>query len=95
MAANEEGSRNKIKEGGIWSPVSITPGCGRVANLGLLCKTETWNAVRAPNPIPHHRRGRGFSALLHNHPNNPSGAIGMGRARSRDSGPCPLPDPPL
>ena len=73
----------KLRRVGIWSSVSVTPGHVRVATLALLCKAVTWNAVRAPNPIPHQRRGRGrgLGALLHDHPYNPSGAIGMGRTR--------------
>ena len=58
-----------------------------MATLALLCKVATQNAVKALTPIPNHRRGqgRGLSALIHDDPYNPSGAIGMGRARSRET----------
>ena len=93
----------RLRRRGIWSPISVTPDHGRAVTLALLCKAATRNAVRAHNPIPHQRRGRGrgLSSLLHDHPSNPSlepitvGTIGMGRARSRDSGPHPFHEPPL
>ena len=87
----------RLMRGDIWSPVSVTPGQGRAVTLALLCEAATWNAARAPNPTAHQRRGRrrGLSALFHNHPYNPSGDIGMGRARSKDSDPCPFPEPSL
>ena len=85
----------RLRRGGIWSPVSITPDCGRVAALALLGKVVTQNAVRAPNPIPHQRGGRGLGALLHDYLYNPSVAIGMVRARNKISGPCPFHDPHL
>ena len=88
----------RLKRGGIWSPVSVTPGHGSAATIALLCEATMRNAVRAPNSISHQRRGRGrgFGSLLHAHPLYPTlEPVGMGRARSRDSGPCPFPDPPL
>ena len=84
----------RIRRRDIWSPVSVTPDQGRVATLVLLSEAASRNGVRAPSPIPIQRRGRGrgLSALLPNHPLPPSG---MGRARSRDTGPCQFPDPSL
>ena len=93
----------RLRRGGIWSPVYVTPGHGRAVTLALLCKVTNKNVVRAPNAIPHQRRGRrrGLSSLLHSHSTNPSlepitvATIGMGRVRSRDSGPWPSSDPHL
>ena len=97
LAAWHQTSREeeiRWRRGGMWSPVSVTLGWGRVATLAVLCKSATQNTLRAPSPIPQQRRGRwrGLSSLLHDHPYIPSG---MGRDRSRNSGPCPFPDPSL
>ena len=58
--------------GGIWTPMSETPGHARVATLVWLCEEATHNAVRVPGLVPPQQqrrgRGRGLSFLLHNHP---------------------------
>ena len=46
----EEGMR--LRRGGIWTPMSETPGWDRVATLAWLCEEATHNAVRAPGPAP-------------------------------------------
>ena len=73
----------RLRRRSIWFPVLVNTGLGRVANLALLCKAVKPEAVRAPNPISYQRigRGRGLSALLHDHLYNPSRAISMERAR--------------
>ena len=96
----EAWSQISTKKGRYLVPIPVTPGCGRAVTLALLCEAATRNAARAPNPIPHQRRGRGrgLQTLLHSHSLYPTlelvtaGTVGMGRARSRNSGPCPYPD---
>ena len=63
----------KLRRGGIWSPISVTPGQSRVANLALMSEVATGNAPRAPGPITHQRRerGRGLITLFHDHPTLP------------------------
>ena len=84
----------RLRRGGIWSPVSVTPDWGRVATLALFHEVETQTAVMTASPIKHQRRGRvrGLSTLFHDHPYIPSG---MGRARSKNTGPHSFPDPSL
>ena len=95
LCGNKQGERQmRLRTGVVWSPVSVTPGWDRVAILTLLCEVENQSATRAPNSITHQRRerGTGLGTLLHDHSYIPSGA--MGRARSRDTGSHPFPDPP-
>ena len=94
-----------LRRGGIWFSSPGTPiiSHGRAATLALLCKAATRNAVWAPNPVSHQRRGRGrgLGPFLDAHTSYPTilpvtaGTIGMGRARSRNSGPCPYLNAPL
>ena len=90
------GEKMRLRRGGMWTPMSQTPGWGRVATLAWLCKEANHNAARAPGPVPpqQQRRGRGreLSFLSHNHLYPLSD---MGRARSRDTSHHPFPDPPL
>ena len=84
----------QLQMGGIWTPSLVTPGKGRTVTLALLCEAATRHAAKVPNPIPHHRRrrGRGLGFPLHSCPSYPTlepVIIGMGRSRSRNSGPCP------
>ena len=86
----------RLRRGGIWSPVSVTPGQGRAATLALLCEVANENTARASSPIHHQRRGRGrgLTTPFHDYPYIPSG---MERARSRNTGPhpCSFPDSSL
>ena len=64
------------------------------ATLTLLCEAATRNAVMALNPIPHQRRGRvrgleslPLAHLSYEYPTLEPTTVGMGRTRSRNSGP--------
>ena len=83
----------------VLSPVTPIAGSDRAATLAMLCEAATRNAVWAPNPVPHQRRGRGrgLEPFLYAHPSCPTLepiTVGTGRARSRNSGPCPYLDTP-
>ena len=91
-----------LRRGDIWSPspVTLIISHGRAVTLAMLCEAASRNAVQAPNPIAHQRRGRGrcLGSFLYAHPSCPTLepiSVGMGRAKSRNSGPCPYPEPLL
>ena len=50
----------RLRRGGIWSLVSVTPGCGRAMTLALLCEGVTRNAVRASHSPPEEGKRKRF-----------------------------------
>ena len=85
--------RTRVRRRGIWTPMVGGPGRGRAVRLALMREIIAQNVAVPPghpNANPVMGEGMGLTSQLLSYPTS-----GMGRAKVRNPGPHPSPEPPL